>query len=221
MVKAKMSNPNPFVNASMPMPDIGDAMPQPQTAMPQPQAIAVAQAPVPEPTPQVTTEPDWKAEARQIELDDIEAEMNRQIDEFHAQEILAKKNKANDAESKDAADERAQAAAEKINKSLRGKDQGMKTLERVGITSTLAGVGLYAIYAIPAIQWLLSVIGGVLLLGGVCILGYLLAKDKNRQNKILAALKQGYEDADAELKAARISDAVTSKNGKTEDEESK
>lgn len=204
-----MSNVNPFMNASMPMPDIGDTMPQPQGGVAE---QAVAQAPMPEPQP---TEPatDWKAEARKIELDDIEAEMNRQIDEYHAQELLAKKNRAAGSESKEAADERAQAAAEKINKSLRGKDQGMRTLERVGITSTLAGVGLYAIYAIPAIQWLLSVIGGVLLLGGVVILGYLLAKDKNRQNKILEALRKGYEDADAEIRARNNADNARGMNG--------
>lgn len=174
---------NPFNAASeaLPMPSIDS---QPTTIeQPQPQA-----------NPQIEA---LKEQARQAELDNIEADIAAQIDAYHAQSVLEEKamKDKNVQQTTEEKENKARQAAAQIAKTARSKDAGMKNLERLGIMATIGGVACMAIYLVPTIQWLLSVLGTVLLIGGIGILGYLLLKDKRRQDKILKALTQGYETA--------------------------
>lgn len=174
---------NPFNAASeaLPMPSIDS---QPTTIeQPQPQA-----------NPQIEA---LKEQARQAELDDIEADIAAQIDAYHAQSVLEEKamKDKNVQQTTEEKENKARQAAAQIAKTARSKDAGMKNLERLGIMATIGGVACMAIYLVPTIQWLLSVLGTVLLIGGIGVLGYLLLKDKRRQDKILKALTQGYETA--------------------------
>lgn len=174
---------NPFNAASeaLPMPSMDS---QPTTIeQPQPQA-----------NPQIEA---LKEQARQAELDDIEADIAAQIDAYHAQSVLEEKamKDKNVQQTTEEKENKARQAAAQIAKTARSKDAGMKNLERLGIMATIGGVACMAIYLVPTIQWLLSVLGTVLLIGGIGVLGYLLLKDKRRQDKILKALTQGYETA--------------------------
>lgn len=174
---------NPFNAASeaLPMPSIDS---QPTTIeQPQPQA-----------NPQIEA---LKEQARQAELDNIEADIAAQIDAYHAQSVLEEKamKDKNVQQTTEEKENKARQAAAQIAKTARSKDAGMKNLERLGIMATIGGVACMAIYLVPTIQWLLSVLGTVLLIGGIGVLGYLLLKDKRRQDKILKALTQGYETA--------------------------
>lgn len=174
---------NPFNAASeaLPMPSIDS---QPTTIeQPQPQA-----------NPQIEA---LKEQARQAELDSIEADIAAQIDAYHAQSVLEEKamKDKNVQQTTEEKENKARQAAAQIAKTARSKDAGMKNLERLGIMATIGGVACMAIYLVPTIQWLLSVLGTVLLIGGIGVLGYLLLKDKRRQDKILKALTQGYETA--------------------------
>lgn len=174
---------NPFNAASeaLPMPSM-DSQP---TAIKQPQ---------PQANPQIEA---LKEQARQAELDSIEADIAAQIDAYHAQSVLEEKamKDKNVQQTTEEKENKARQAAAQIAKTARSKDAGMKNLERLGIMATIGGVACMAIYLVPTIQWLLSVLGTVLLIGGIGILGYLLLKDKRRQDKILKALTQGYETA--------------------------
>lgn len=193
-----MTNVNPFNTASesLPMPSMDtDNEPAP-IAQPQPQAV---------PQPQQHVDPQAEAlkeQARQAELDDIEADIAAEIDRYHAQAILEDKamKDNNVQQSSEEKENKAKQAAAQIAKTARSKDAGMKSLERVGIMATIGGVVCMAIYLVPTIQWLLSILGTVLLVGGMGILGYLLLKDKRRQDKILKALTQGYETATEAVK---------------------
>lgn len=181
---------NPFNAASeaLPMPSMDS---QPTTIeQPQPQA-----------NPQIEA---LKKQARQAELDDIEADIAAQIDAYHAQSVLEEKamKDKNVQQTTEEKENKARQAAAQIAKTARSKDAGMKNLERLGIMATIGGVACMAIYLVPTIQWLLSVLGTVLLIGGIGILGYLLLKDKRRQDKILKALTQGYETATEVVKEA-------------------
>ena len=181
---------NPFNAASeaLPMPSMDN---QPTTIkQPQPQA-----------NPQIEA---LKEQARQAELDNIEADIAAQIDAYHAQSILEEKamKDKNVQQTTEEKENKARQAAAQIAKTARSKDAGMKNLERLGIMATIGGVACMAIYLVPTIQWLLSVLGTVLLIGGIGILGYLLLKDKRRQDKILKALTQGYETATEAVKEA-------------------
>lgn len=181
---------NPFNAASeaLPMPSMDN---QPTTIkQPQPQA-----------NPQIEA---LKEQARQAELDNIEADIAAQIDAYHAQSVLEEKamKDKNVQQTTEEKENKARQAAAQIAKTARSKDAGMKNLERLGIMATIGGVACMAIYLVPTIQWLLSVLGTVLLIGGIGILGYLLLKDKRRQDKILKALTQGYETATEVVKEA-------------------
>lgn len=181
---------NPFNAASeaLPMPSMDN---QPTTIkQPQPQA-----------NPQIEA---LKEQARQAELDNIEADIAAQIDAYHAQSVLEEKamKDKNVQQTTEEKENKARQAAAQIAKTARSKDAGMKNLERLGIMATIGGVACMAIYLVPTIQWLLSVLGTVLLIGGIGILGYLLLKDKRRQDKILKALTQGYETATEAVKEA-------------------
>lgn len=179
---------NPFNAASeaLPMPSM-DSQP---TTIKQPQA-----------NPQIEA---LKEQARQAELDNIEADIAAQIDAYHAQSVLEEKamKDKNVQQTTEEKENKARQAAAQIAKTARSKDAGMKNLERLGIMATIGGVACMAIYLVPTIQWLLSVLGTVLLIGGIGILGYLLLKDKRRQDKILKALTQGYETATEVVKEA-------------------
>lgn len=181
---------NPFNAASeaLPMPSMDS---QPTTIkQPQPQANSQIEA--------------LKEQARQAELDNIEADIAAQIDAYHAQSVLEEKamKDKNVQQTTEEKENKARQAAAQIAKTARSKDAGMKNLERLGIMATIGGVACMAIYLVPTIQWLLSVLGTVLLIGGIGILGYLLLKDKRRQDKILKALTQGYETATEVVKEA-------------------
>lgn len=181
---------NPFNAASeaLPIPSMDS---QPTTIkQPQPQA-----------NPQIEA---LKEQARQAELDNIEADIAAQIDAYHAQSVLEEKamKDKNVQQTTEEKENKARQAAAQIAKTARSKDAGMKNLERLGIMATIGGVACMAIYLVPTIQWLLSVLGTVLLIGGIGILGYLLLKDKRRQDKILKALTQGYETATEVFKEA-------------------
>lgn len=181
---------NPFNAASeaLPMPSM-DSQP---TTIKQPQ---------PQTNPQIEA---LKEQARQAELDDIEADIAAQIDAYHAQSVVEEKamKDKNVQQTTEEKENKARQAAAQIAKTARSKDAGMKNLERLGIMATIGGVACMAIYLVPTIQWLLSVLGTVLLIGGIGILGYLLLKDKRRQDKILKALTQGYETATEVVKEA-------------------
>lgn len=145
-----------------------------------------------------------KEQARQAELDSIEADIAAQIDAYHAQTVLEEKTlkDKNIQQTQEQKEDKAKQAAAQIAKTARSKDTGMKNLERLGIMATIAGIACMAIYLVPTIQWLLSVLGTALLIAGVGILGWLLLKDKRRQDKILKALTQGYETATEAVKEA-------------------
>lgn len=157
--------------------------------------------------PQTPTDPQVEAlkeQARQAELDNIEADIAAQIDAYHAQTVLEEKTlkDKNVQQTQEQKEDKAKQAAAQIAKTARSKDAGMKNLERLGIMATIAGIACMAIYLVPTIQWLLSVLGTALLIAGVGILGWLLLKDKRRQDKILKALTQGYETATEAVKEA-------------------
>ena len=157
--------------------------------------------------PQRPTDPQVEAlkeQARQAELDSIEADIAAQIDAYHAQTVLEEKTlkDKNIQQTQEQKEDKAKQAAAQIAKTARSKDTGMKNLERLGIMATIAGIACMAIYLVPTIQWLLSVLGTALLIAGVGILGWLLFKDKRRQDKILKALTQGYETATEAVKEA-------------------
>ena len=157
--------------------------------------------------PQTPTDPQVEAlkeQARQAELDSIEADIAAQIDAYHAQTVLEEKTlkDKNIQQTQEQKEDKAKQAAAQIAKTVRSKDTGMKNLERIGIMATIAGIACMAIYLVPTIQWLLSVLGTALLIAGVGILGWLLLKDKRRQDKILKALTQGYETATEAVKEA-------------------
>ena len=178
-----MTNVNPFNAAS-------EALPMP----------SMDSQPTTNEQPQTPTDPQVEAlkeQARQAELDNIEADIAAQIDAYHAQTVLEEKalKDKNIQQTQEQKEDKAKQAAAQIAKTARSKDTGMKNLERLGIMATIAGIACMAIYLVPTIQWLLSVLGTGLLIAGVGILGWLLLKDKRRQDKILKALTQGYETA--------------------------
>lgn len=188
-----MTEVNPFTNGNM------QSMPMPQMPTPDPMPAPTVPAPDTKTNPELEA---LKEKARQAEMDSIEADLAAAVDQMHAEAVLekAKKDKAASAEQQAA---KMKATANELAKKARSKDSGMKSLERIGIMATIAGVACIAIYMVPTIQWLLSVVGTVLLIGGLGVLGYLLLKDKTRQDKIMKALTKSYEEATAAINEVR------------------